>query len=168
MTTSDGLQMARNIDQKGTRTIGVITKIDIMDKGVDAKKMLMNEEIHLNLGFCGVVNRSQLDINTSKRVQDALRNEKKFFATTPPYNSMPPGYLGTENLVEKLTKILYTHIKALLPEIVREINEKMKECESRLNSLGPIMPVTELERMQLLHKMITEFCDSYKNSISGK
>jgi len=45
MSTSDGLQLAREIDPKGTRSIGVITKIDIMDRGVDAKKMLMNEEI---------------------------------------------------------------------------------------------------------------------------
>lgn len=31
MTTSDGLQMALQLDPKGLRTIGVITKIDIMD-----------------------------------------------------------------------------------------------------------------------------------------
>lgn len=73
---------------------------------------------------------------------------------------MPPGYLGTDNLVDKLTKILYNQIKSFLPEIVKEIAIKMKECEVRLNSLGPIMPVTELERMQLLHKMIIEFTDS--------
>ena len=40
MTTSDGLQMARELDPKGLRTIGVITKIDIMDKGTNAKRML--------------------------------------------------------------------------------------------------------------------------------
>lgn len=160
MSTSDGLQLARTIDTQGKRTIGVVTKIDIMDKGVDAKKMLMNEEIHLNHGQVGVVNRSQLDINQDLRVQNALMNEKKQFASTPPYNSMPPGYLGTECLVDKLTKILYNQIKSFLPEIVKEIAIKMKECENRLNSLGPTMPVTELERMQLLHKMITEFCDS--------
>jgi dynamin 1-like protein len=42
MTVSDGLQMARQLDPKGIRTVGVITKIDIMDRGVNAKKMLMN------------------------------------------------------------------------------------------------------------------------------
>jgi GTP-binding protein EngB required for normal cell division len=42
MTTSDGLQMARELDPKGIRTVGVITKIDIMDRGVNAKRMLMN------------------------------------------------------------------------------------------------------------------------------
>lgn len=42
MTNSDGLQMARQLDPKGIRTIGVITKIDIMDRGTNAKKMIMN------------------------------------------------------------------------------------------------------------------------------
>ena len=40
ISTSDGLQMARELDPKGLRTIGVITKIDIMDKGTSAKRML--------------------------------------------------------------------------------------------------------------------------------
>ena len=34
--------MARKLDPDGKRTIGVITKIDIMDKGTDARKMLLN------------------------------------------------------------------------------------------------------------------------------
>ena len=42
MTTSDGLQMARQLDPKGIRTIGVITKIDIMDRGTNAKRMILN------------------------------------------------------------------------------------------------------------------------------
>jgi len=40
MSTSEGLHMARQIDPEGKRTIGVITKIDIMDKGTDARKMI--------------------------------------------------------------------------------------------------------------------------------
>ncbi len=34
-----------------------------MDKGTSAKRMLMNEEIHLKLGYIGIVNRAQEDIN---------------------------------------------------------------------------------------------------------
>lgn len=43
LSTSDGLKLARDWDKTGERTIGVITKIDIMDKGTSAKRMLMNE-----------------------------------------------------------------------------------------------------------------------------
>jgi len=58
MSTSDGLQMARELDKSGDRTIGVISKIDIMDKGTNAKKMLLGGEIPLKLGFVGVKGRS--------------------------------------------------------------------------------------------------------------
>lgn len=59
ISTSDGLQMARELDPKGLRTIGVITKIDIMDKGTNAKRMLLGQDIPLRLGYVGVKNRSQ-------------------------------------------------------------------------------------------------------------
>ncbi len=45
MATQEGLKMAREIDPKGIRTVGVITKIDIMDRGTNAKRMIMNQEI---------------------------------------------------------------------------------------------------------------------------
>ena len=41
---------------------GVITKIDIMDRGTNAKRMIMNQEVMLRLGFVGVKNRAQEDI----------------------------------------------------------------------------------------------------------
>ena len=41
MSTSDALKMARDLDPKGIRTVGVITKIDIMDKGTNAKRMIL-------------------------------------------------------------------------------------------------------------------------------
>ena len=62
LAVSDGLKLSREWDKDGHRTIGVITKIDIMDKGTSAKKILLNEEIRLNLGYIGIVNRSQEDI----------------------------------------------------------------------------------------------------------
>ena len=42
MATSQGLHLARQWDPTGDRTLGVITKIDIMDRGTDASKMILN------------------------------------------------------------------------------------------------------------------------------
>ena len=58
ITTSDGLQMARELDPKGIRTIGVITKIDIMDKVTSAKRMIEGKDVSLRLGYIGIKNRS--------------------------------------------------------------------------------------------------------------
>lgn len=45
LSTSDALKMAKEIDPQGKRTLGVLTKIDIMDRGTSAKRILMNQEI---------------------------------------------------------------------------------------------------------------------------
>ena len=76
ISTSEALQMARSVDDKGFRTIGVITKIDIMDKGTNAKKTLLGQEVALRLGFVGVKLRSQQDIRDKKNVQVALEVRK--------------------------------------------------------------------------------------------
>ncbi|GKC75772.1 dynamin-related protein 3A-like protein [Tanacetum coccineum] len=41
------------------RTIGVITKLDIMDRGTDARNFLLGKVIPLRIGYIGAVNRSQ-------------------------------------------------------------------------------------------------------------
>jgi hypothetical protein len=51
--------MARECDPKGIRTIGVVTKIDIMDRGTSAKRMIEGKDVALRLGFIGIKNRSQ-------------------------------------------------------------------------------------------------------------
>lgn len=50
LSTSESLKIARDLDPEGERTIGVLTKIDIMDFGTNCKSILMNNEIKLKLG----------------------------------------------------------------------------------------------------------------------
>jgi len=74
LANSDGLNLARTYDPSGERTIGVITKLDLMDRGTDAYKILNNQgEIPLKLGYVGVVNRSQADINEKKSMREAWK-----------------------------------------------------------------------------------------------
>lgn len=51
--------MARELDPQGIRTIGAITKIDIMDRGTDAKGMLEGKDVPLLHGYVGIKNRSK-------------------------------------------------------------------------------------------------------------
>jgi len=160
--------MARQLDPKGIRTIGVITKIDIMDQGTNAKRMIEGKDVSLRLGFIGIKNRSQQDIIDRIPVQAAIEKEKLYFSTHPVYSSMTQNTLGCGSLIKKLTKIMFTHIKHNLPDIMKEIRDKMKETESDLKDLGPPMPSDSAQKMQLLWGMITDFMQSYKNNISGK
>lgn len=68
-----------NIIILGMRTIGVITKLDLMDEGTDARDILENKLLPLRRGYIGVVNRSQKDIDGRKDIKAALSAERKFF-----------------------------------------------------------------------------------------
>jgi dynamin 1-like protein len=58
LANSDGLKLARKVDPLGERTIGVITKIDLMDEGTNALDLLSGKVYPLRLGYVGVVCRS--------------------------------------------------------------------------------------------------------------
>ena len=111
-----------------------------MDRGTSAKRMIMNMEVPLRLGYVGVKNRAQEDIINQIPVALAIQKEREYFASHPVYSTMPPGTLGCDILTGKLSKVLFTHIKHNLPEIIREIRAKLKESEDELKDLGPPMP----------------------------
>ena len=58
LANSDALKMAMRLDPNGERTIGVLTKIDLMDEGTDASKTLLNKDIKLKHGYIGIKGRS--------------------------------------------------------------------------------------------------------------
>ena len=168
IATSDGLKLAKEIDVGGSRTLGVLTKLDIMDAGTDARKALLNEEIHLKLGYVGVKNRSKQDLVNKIPMGEALKKEKEFFKSHPIYKNMPQGYLGTDVLINKLTKIYFKIIRENLPRIIRAVNDHIKTAEDELASLGQPMPLDDAGKMSLLWTMLNEYCDIFRNVLRGK
>lgn len=168
MSTSQGLDLARKWDPEGSRTLGVITKIDIMDRGTDASKMIMNQEIPLRLGYVGIKNRSQEDINNKVKVSVALNKEEEYFRNHPVYRNIDPRHVGTRSLTKKLTEVLERNINKHLRSILKEINEKARECEDVIRSLGQPLPKEGKEKIYLIWKLLTEFTEQYKAAIKGK
>ena len=123
ITTSDGLQMAMKIDPEGSRTIGVLTKIDIMDSGTDAKKALMNQEIPLKLGYVGLKNRSKQDLMDKIPMKEAIKKEKDFFNNHPVYKKLPPGYVGVEILIQK--QVFFDHY--FCPNFFPNLNDDFEQ-----------------------------------------
>ena len=168
IATSDGLKLAKQIDVSGSRTLGVLTKLDIMDAGTDARKALMNEEIELKLGYVGVKNRSKQDLINKLSMAETSKKEKEFFKSHPVYKNLPSGHLGTDVLINKLTKIYFRIIRENLPRIIKAINDRVKSAEEELASLGQPMPIDDAGKMSLLWNMINEYCDLFRNVLQGK
>lgn len=113
-----------------------------MDRGTDAKKLLLGVDVPLKLGYVGVRNRSQQDIKDKVKVKQAIEAELDFFSKHSVYSTMDSRYLGTKALIKKLTDVLFHHIRLHLPKIIKEIDEKVKDCEERLKELGKLLGLT--------------------------
>ena len=168
IATSDGLKMAKELDKNGTRTLGVLTKLDIMDKGTDAKKVLLNQEIPLKLGYIGVKNRSKQDLIDKISMEETQRKEREFFKNHPIYKHLPPSCFGNDVLIKKLTKILFRIIRDNLPGIIKSINDAIKRCEEELKYLGTPIPTDEAGKISMIWNLLSEYCEIFKHILRGK
>ncbi|ORY23446.1 Dynamin central region-domain-containing protein [Naematelia encephala] len=164
LANSDGLKMAREVDVEGTRTIGVLTKVDLMDQGTDVVDILAGRVIPLRLGYVPVVNRGQRDIDQSKSIASALENEKRFFENHPSYAGKAQ-YCGTPWLARKLNIILMHHIRNTLPDIKARIGQQLAKYNAELAALGGAMGETNPGSVVL--STITEFCSEFRSAIDG-
>ncbi|KAH9760241.1 dynamin-1-like protein [Citrus sinensis] len=124
LATSDALQMAREADPTGSRTIGVITKLDIMDRGTNACNFLLGKVVPLRLGYVGVVNRSQ-------EVYNGLSDR-----------------CGIPQLAKKLNQILEQHIRMVLPGLKSELHSRLNAVAKELQKYGDVMESKEVDPCQ--------------------
>ncbi|KIK03826.1 hypothetical protein K443DRAFT_676483 [Laccaria amethystina LaAM-08-1] len=164
LANSDGLKMAREVDPEGTRTIGVLTKVDLMDKGTDVVEILAGRIIPLRLGYVPVVNRGQRDIETNKPISAALDNEREFFENHPSYKGKAQ-FCGTPFLARKLNMILMHHIRATLPDIKARISQNLQKFNAELQTLGG--PLGDGNSGNVVLSVITEFTSEFRTTIDG-
>ncbi|EPQ58554.1 hypothetical protein GLOTRDRAFT_35315 [Gloeophyllum trabeum ATCC 11539] len=164
LANSDGLKLAREVDPEGTRTIGVLTKVDLMDAGTDVVDILAGRVIPLRLGYVPVVNRGQRDIEANKPIQAALEYERQFFENHPSYKGKAQ-YCGTPFLARKLNMILMHHIRATLPDIKARISSQLSKYNAELQSLGG--PTGDGNSGNIVLSVITEFTSEFRSSIDG-
>eukprot|EP01133_Synstelium_polycarpum_P001161 gene1161-1330_t len=167
LANSDALQLAREVDPEGKRTIGVITKLDLMDKGTDAMDVLTGKVIPLHLGFVGVINRSQEDIISKKSIRDSLKSEVLYFKNHPIYKLIATRS-GTAYLSKTLNKLLMFHIRDCLPELKIKVSKMLSEVQTELSQYGDPLYDTKNSQGALLLQIITIFSTNFKDAIDGK
>ncbi|CAK9196145.1 unnamed protein product [Sphagnum troendelagicum] len=156
IATSDAIKIAREVDPQGERTFGVLTKLDLMDKGTNALDVLEGHSYRLQHPWVGVVNRSQQDINKNVDMIAARRRERDYFAQSPDYGHLA-SRMGSEYLGKLLSKHLEAVIKARIPSILAMINKSIDEIEAELNQIG--RPLANDAGAQLY--TVLELCRSF-------
>uniref|UniRef100_A0A674PFH8 Interferon-induced GTP-binding protein Mx n=1 Tax=Takifugu rubripes TaxID=31033 RepID=A0A674PFH8_TAKRU len=139
LANSDALKIAKEVDPQGLRTIGVITKLDLMDEGTDARDILENKLLPLRRGYIGVVNRSQKDIDGRKDITAAMTAERKFFLSHPSYRHLADR-MGTPYLQKVLNQQLTNHIRDTLPALRAKLQSQLLSIEKEVEEYKNFRP----------------------------
>jgi len=168
LANSEGLKLARSVDPEGVRTIGVLTKVDIMDHGTDCCDVLTNQVIPLRRGYIAVINRSQKDIQDGLPIRKGILKEQKFFQSHPKYRTML-AKCGTSNMARTLNQMLMHHIRDCLPEIKARINKLLHDVSANIASLGESIDEQGPEAKGItLLKILAQFAQNFGNRVDGK
>ncbi|KAJ7731892.1 P-loop containing nucleoside triphosphate hydrolase protein [Mycena metata] len=164
------LRLARQEDPAGRRTIGVLTKPDMLSVGSKVRDLWLDviegrNHILMHGYFC---TRQPDDDERAKNITpaQARRTETTFFAETAPWSKTKhKERFGTENLVSSLSTILVQIINDRLPLIRSMANERMDACRRELGSL-PAKVVGEPATHVL--NLITAFCSEIGVFVEGQ
>lgn len=131
------LQEAAKHDPSRTRTLGVITKPDLLHPGSSSEHEYLQivrgrDAVH-NLGLGWHVLRNLADYETDHGPRDAV--EEQFF-NSHSWGSIPSANRGVGALRAKLSRTLHDHIRKSLPAVIQDIQDKLSNLEVELDRLG--------------------------------
>ena len=166
LATSDALKLAKEVDPGGIRTIGVLTKLDLMDQGTDAKDILENRLFPLRRGYVGVISRSQKDIEAKIDITVALQRERKFFLSHPSYNHLADR-CGTPFLQRTLNQQLTNHIRDTLPSLRDKLQRQMFSLERDVAEFKNYRVDDPSFKAKAMMQMIQQLQNDFERAIEG-
>ncbi|KAL2782750.1 dynamin GTPase [Aspergillus keveii] len=134
------IQRARRYDKDGVRTVGIITKPDLINAGTEQRVARLAKNLDrtkLNLGFFLLKNPAPAELQQDFSPAARRRSEQLFFATEP-WNSLglDPDRIGIENLRVFLQDLLDDHIERELPKVREELRQLLNQNSQDLAALG--------------------------------
>lgn len=164
LANSTSLRASRRADPRGERTIGVITKMDLVDPDRGAS-ILMDRKYPLRLGYVGVVckipqqsglfNRGNANLTTA-----IVKGENAYFSAHPQFAPESDNVVGTVNLRKKLMRVLEQTMSASLVITSEAIHQELAEANYEYK-------VQYNERPLSAESYLAESLDTFKHSFKG-
>jgi hypothetical protein len=161
-------KFARQIDPSGTRTLGLITKPDKIEKGSDSEsyyiELAQNENVKLNLGWHVLRNKGHSTADDT--LEEREEREATFFAESGWQATLKPSQLGVAALRDRLRNALWKQIHDGLPGVKYEVQLGIKDCNGKLNQLGQARS-TSKEKHKYLHEISSTLTKMVQAAIDG-
>jgi GTP-binding protein EngB required for normal cell division len=128
--TCESIRMSQQVDRTGERTLAVVTKADKAPEGLLEK--VTTDDVHIGLGYVCVRNRVG-----DETYDEARAAEKRLFEEHPLLSRIDKSMVGIPTLAWRLTQIQGTIIARCLPDIVKQINDKLSRSSDELGQMPP-------------------------------
>jgi hypothetical protein len=171
LETDLGMALIKKYDGSGHRTIGVLTKPDLMNYETHVGEYLTNnisKNLMLTYGYFVVRNRSDKEMETMD-IFKGFESEKSYFSSHDEYKrDMYKERVGIGNLSTNLNNVLVTSITEMLPSVMTEIMALETKINRKLERMGDSLPGTKEGQMSLLNKYVSNFYYKFVDSIESR
>ncbi|KZL75274.1 Interferon-induced GTP-binding protein Mx2 (dynamin family protein) [Colletotrichum tofieldiae] len=158
VATQGILTLAEEADPAGDRTLGILTKADLLTERtarLAVVKLLEGSRKPLKLGYHVITNRGGDDHGEEDNALAALREREAIFLKHP-WSNLPVDRLGISSLRERLEELLGEITDRAFPELRSETRQKLAKAEKKLKDLG-VPRQTEREQQQYLVGIASNF-----------
>lgn len=171
METDLGLALIKKHDNTGKRTIGVLTKPDLMNSEEHVGNYLNNnisKNLMLSYGYYVIRNRSNHEMKTADIVK-GFDLEKNYFISHKEYSKqLYKDRIGMKNLTNDLSKILVTSVTEMIPSVMTEISALEDKINKKLNNMGEELPESKEGKISVLNKYVSNFSSKFVDSIDSR
>lgn len=162
LANSTALRASRRVDPRGERTIGVVTKMDLVDP-IRGAAILNDKQYPLRLGYVGVVSKvpqaqGLFRMGDSNLLKAIASNEHSYFSAHPRSFGSDTGVsVGTSTLRKKLMHVLEQTMSASLQTTSDAIRQELEEASYEFK-------VQYNDRPLSAESYLAESLDAFKHS----
>ncbi|KAI9835372.1 MAG: hypothetical protein M1838_005315 [Thelocarpon superellum] len=160
------IQLARQFDPQGERTVGIITKPDLINVGTEGRIALLarnGDTTKLRLGWFLLKNPTPIELSEGITTSEREHEEDAFFRSAPwKDQGLSPSRVGIKALRVYLQTLLDRHIEKELPKVREEIRALISSTEQELIDLG-----RERHTMEDLRAYLVELSMRFYNLVTA-
>uniref|UniRef100_A0A671SYV5 Interferon-induced GTP-binding protein Mx2-like n=1 Tax=Sinocyclocheilus anshuiensis TaxID=1608454 RepID=A0A671SYV5_9TELE len=158
IATTEALKIAQEVDPDGKRTIAILTKPDLIDRGTETRilDIVHNKVIPLRKGYIMVKCRGQQQIDDNISLEEAAQMESDFFRTHEHFS-----------VVDQILCVCVCCQKSL-PQLNEQIKKKLWDLKNELKECEAGPPQDPKGAKQFLIKTLTRFNEEIKSLSLGE
>ncbi|KAI9172701.1 hypothetical protein HJFPF1_02212 [Paramyrothecium foliicola] len=161
VATQEILELAEEYDKTGQRTLGVLTKPDLVtteDHKAAVCDLVLGEKRPLKLGYFVVRNRTAKGENLENLETDTFGKH--------PWIKLPSERVGIQALKDQLGPLLIGITRREFPALIKDVNRQTADCKRELDSLGPPRQ-EEREQRSFLCRIASKFQDLARAALAA-